>query len=92
MMDGFLLLGGSPARSQTQDDREQDRVGQDAAGQRHACQGRCTEPQRVRVRAVTLGAGLVAGLSGRCFPFSEATLWRFLKIGDLQHQAPAQVL
>ena len=50
-----------------QDDRQQDRVGQEAAGQRGAAQGRGQEPRRVHSDAVPLGASLHARLA--CFIF-----------------------
>ena len=48
----------SQRRAQAQDDRQQDRIGQDAAGQRHATQGSGREPQCLCSDAVPLVAGL----------------------------------
>jgi DNA invertase Pin-like site-specific DNA recombinase len=56
-------------RPQAEDDRQQDRVGQEAAGQRGAAQGRGQEPRRVHSDAVPLGASLHARLAWFIFRF-----------------------
>ena len=52
-------------------ERQQDRVGQEAAGKRRTAQGRWQEPRRVNPYPVSMGASFSAGLA--CFIF------RFLK-------------
>jgi len=54
--------------------RPQDRICQEAAGQRRACQGRSQEPRRVRSYAVPLGASLGAALTYFKFRFLRRPL------------------
>jgi DNA invertase Pin-like site-specific DNA recombinase len=53
-------LVGELHKQGVQFDRQQDRVGQEVAGQRRAAQGRGPEPWRVYSDALPLGASLLA--------------------------------
>ena len=54
---------GPQGRAQAKNDRQQDRISQEAAGQRRAAARRGQEPGRVRANSVPLDSGILAGLT-----------------------------
>ena len=70
-------LFSAPRWSQAQDDRQQDRVSQEAACQRRCAQGRSQESWRVHSYALPLGAGIFASLNGHAnLPAHDAVVER----------------